>query len=201
MSEPPPEFGNDQISQAMKPLGPAITLELHKARKRIAELEAEVAQLRVELKAWETNGDYTIRMGIAMGTEKLERELAEAKTAAIGHLSSLNICAGAAGIGDHTELCGWIDKAKAELAEAGKPFVCLGCGDGNTGLYCLNCGQKLTALRWKSEHPTVAGHYVWFNQRGEIGIIEFRPKRPTGLSNVHWFGRVLFYGPIPEPMP
>lgn len=80
-----------------------------------------------------------------------------------------------------------------------KPFVCLGCGDGNTGLYCLNCGEKLTAPKWTSTPPTAPGWYWWthVDYRGAV-IRQYSWRDVENLPKFNSQGH-KWAGPLPEP--
>lgn len=51
------------------------------ALTRARTAEADVEQARKELRAWAANGDYTINLGIATATERLQKERDEARAA------------------------------------------------------------------------------------------------------------------------
>lgn len=82
-----------------------------------------------------------------------------------------------------------------------KPFVCLGCGDGSTGLYCLNCGEKLTAPKWTGTPPTVPGWYWWRHPYPRVSGMKVEIRRYYSFHikmlkkhpDHHWAG------PLPEP--
>lgn len=78
----------------------------------IVKLKAQVVQLQLERDV--AQKEQLTAIEDRDSAEQLKR-LAEARVDEL--VSSHQICVGAAGIGDFSELCGWIDSIKARVAE------------------------------------------------------------------------------------
>lgn len=89
------------------------------ALTRARTAEADVEQARKELRAWAANGDYTINLGIATATERLQKERDEARAACAEMRNALEhpdeVCTRLRALSTSSGT-GWLSPEKARMA-------------------------------------------------------------------------------------